>query len=92
MLRKEPTTVQPATSFACKQMARVAWNWVELFTGMLLWQQRELVELRAFAQLAKVAKMMQRQPRSTDMEFLDFFEQVRFACQGRHGVALWTWH
>lgn len=65
----------PAENPACRQMAKAAWNWVELLTGMLLWQQRAL-PLVYLKTLVDAAVAMQRPPRSTDSDFLDFFQEV----------------
>jgi hypothetical protein len=74
MLTADPSK-QPMESLACKRMAKAACNWVELMTGMMLWQHRMLpfVDLPAEA---SVAQMLLQQPRNTDREFHDFFTQV----------------
>jgi hypothetical protein len=75
MLCVEDNSVHPDESRACKQMSKVAWNWVELLTGLLLWQHRSL-PLEGMEQLACAAVGNQRQTRHTDRDFLDFFQQV----------------
>lgn len=71
----------PGENPACRQMAKAAWNWVELLTGMLLWQQRAL-PLVYLKTLVDAAVAMQRPPRNTDSDFLDFFQELLVAsCQ-----------
>jgi len=71
----------PEESAAAKQMAKVGWTWVELLTGMLLWQYRDLALIR-LKNLLEVAVKMQRL-RHTDRDFLEFFQQVRALQAGR---------
>lgn len=75
----------PEESAAAKQMAKVGWNWVELLTGMLLWQYRDLALIR-LKNLLEVAVKMQRL-RHTDRDFLEFFQQVRALQAGRLGCS-----
>lgn len=75
MLTADPSE-QPAQSLACKRMSKAACNWVELMTGMMLWQHRKLPFMDLPAE-ASVARMLAQQPRNTDREFHDFFTQVR---------------
>lgn len=65
----------PEQSAACKQMAKAAWNWAELLTGMLLWQHRELPLIR-LKDLVNAAVRIRGQPRHTDLDFQDFFHEV----------------
>lgn len=74
----------PEQSAACKQMAKAAANWLELLTGMLLWQHRDMPLLR-LKNLAEVAVRMQRTPlphhtHHADRDLLDFFQEVGFWC------------
>lgn len=75
MLCTEFNHSHPEQSAACKQMAKASWNWVELLTGMLLWQHKELPLIR-LKDLVNAAVKIRGQPRHTDREFQDFFQEV----------------
>lgn len=66
----------PGDSGAAKQMAKVGWNWMELLTGLLLWQYRELPLFKLKFLVEEAVGMMAQRARHTDRDFQDFFHKV----------------